>query len=71
MEDRDIVIVGATRTPIGDFGGTLKEVPPLDLAQHVIKEVVARAKTQPEQINKVIFGCCFGPIEQNLARNAA
>ena len=71
MKEREIVIVGATRTPIGDFGGTLKEVPPLDLAQHVIKEVLARAKTQPEQINKVIFGCCFGPIEQNLARNAA
>ena len=71
MRDREIVIVGSTRTPIGDFGGTLKEVPPLDLAQHVIKEVVGRAKTQPEHINKVIFGCCFGPIEQNLARNAA
>ena len=71
MKDREIVIVGATRTSIGDFGGTLKEIPPLDLAQHVIKEVVGRAKTQPEHINKVIFGCCFGPIEQNLARNAA
>jgi acetyl-CoA C-acetyltransferase len=71
MRDRDIVIVGAARTPIGDFGGTLKEIPPMDLAQHVIKEVMARGKTQPEQINKVIFGCCFGPIEQNIARNAA
>lgn len=68
---RDVVIVSGTRTAIGDFGGSLKEAPPLDLAQHVIKDVVARAKTQPEQINKVIFGCCFGPIEQNLARNAA
>ena len=68
---RDVVIVSGTRTAIGDFGGNLKDVPPLDLAQHVIKEVVARAKTQPGQINKVIFGCCFGPIEQNLARNAA
>ena len=71
MRDREIVIVGATRTAIGDFGGTLKDVPPMDLAQHVIKEVLARAKTQPEQINKVIFGCAFGPIEQNIARNAA
>jgi acetyl-CoA C-acetyltransferase len=71
MADRDIVIVGATRTAIGDFGGTLKEIPLMDLAQHVIKDVLARAKTKPEHINKVIFGCCFGPIEQNLARNAA
>jgi acetyl-CoA C-acetyltransferase len=68
---REAVIVSGARTAIGDFGGTLKDVPPMELAQHVIKEVVARAKTQPEQINKVIFGCCFAPIEQNLARNAA
>ncbi len=71
MRDRDIVIVGATRTAIGDFGGTLKDVPPMDLAQHVIMDVLARAKAQPDQINKVIFGCAFAPIEQNIARNAA
>jgi acetyl-CoA C-acetyltransferase len=68
---KEVVIVSGARTAIGDFGGTLRDVPPMDLAQHVIKEVVARAKTQPEQINKVIFGCCFGPVEQNIARNAA
>jgi acetyl-CoA C-acetyltransferase len=71
MKDKDIVIVGAVRTPIGDFGGSLKEVPPLDLAQHVIKEVVTRSQARPEWINKVVFGCCFAPIEQNVARNAA
>jgi acetyl-CoA C-acetyltransferase len=68
---KEVVIVSGARTAIGDFGGTLKDVPPMGLAEHVIKEVVARAKTQPEQINKVIFGCCFGPVEQNIARNAA
>jgi acetyl-CoA C-acetyltransferase len=68
---KEVVIVSGARTAIGDFGGILREVPPMDLAQHVIKEVVARAKTQPGQINKVIFGCAFAPIEQNIARNAA
>jgi acetyl-CoA C-acetyltransferase len=68
---KDVVIVNGTRTAIGDFGGTLKDVPPLELAQHVIKEVLSRSKVQPEWINKVIFGCCFAPIEQNVARNAA
>jgi acetyl-CoA C-acetyltransferase len=68
---REVVIVSGARTAIGDFGGTLRDVPPMDLAQHVIKEVVARAKTLPEQINKVIFGCAFAPVEQNIARNAA
>jgi acetyl-CoA C-acetyltransferase len=68
---REVVIVAGARTAIGDFGGTLRDVPPMDLAQHVVKEVVARAKIRPEQINKVIFGCAFAPIEQNIARNAA
>jgi acetyl-CoA C-acetyltransferase len=68
---KEIVIAGATRTAIGDFGGALRAVPPLDLAQHVIKEVITGSKVQPEWIDKVIFGCCFGPVEQNIARNAA
>jgi acetyl-CoA C-acetyltransferase len=68
---KEVVIVGATRTAIADFGGTLRDIPPLDLAQHVIKDVLDRAKTQPDLINKVIFGCCFSPVEQNIARSAA
>ena len=68
---KEVVIVSGVRTAIGDFGGTLKDVPPLELAQHVIKDVVARAKAQPDQINKVIFGSCFAPTEQNIARSAA
>lgn len=68
---KDVVIVNGTRTAIGDFGGTLKGVPPMELAQHVIKEAMNRSNVEPERINKVIFGCCFAPIEQNVARNAA
>jgi acetyl-CoA C-acetyltransferase len=71
MKDQEVVIVGATRTAIGDFGGSLKGIPPLDLAQHVIQDVLARADAAAEQINKVIFGCCFAPMDQNLARSAA
>jgi acetyl-CoA C-acetyltransferase len=68
---KDVVIVNGTRTAIGAFGGALRDVPPLDLAQHVIKEVLDRANVQPEWIDKAIFGCNFAPIEQNVARNAA
>jgi acetyl-CoA C-acetyltransferase len=68
---REVVIVGAVRTAVGGFGGALKDVMPMDLAEHVIKEVIARATVQPDQINKTIFGCCFAPIEQNIARYAA
>lgn len=68
---RDIVIVGAVRTPIGDFGGSMKNISPLELAEHVIKEVMIRSEASSEWVNKVVFGCCFAPIEQNVARNAA
>jgi acetyl-CoA C-acetyltransferase len=67
----EVVIVNATRTAVGAFGGALRDVPPMDLAQHVIRDVMNRSKVQAEWINKVIFGCAFAPIEQNIARNAA
>lgn len=71
MEDQDIVIVSATRSAIGDFGGTLKKVAPLSLAQNIMEQVMGRAAIQPEWIDKVIFGCNFSPIDQNIARDAA
>ncbi len=68
---REIVIVSAVRTAIGDFGGGLRSVPPLDLAQHVIGDVMGRSSVQSEWIDKVIFGCNFSPMDQNIARDAA
>jgi acetyl-CoA C-acetyltransferase len=70
-EMKEVVIVSGLRTAIGDFGGTLKTVSPMKLSHHVMEKVLNRANVQPEWINKVIFGCCFAPIEQNIARNAA
>ena len=65
-----IVIANAYRTPLGDFGGTLKAVPAADLAQLVMdKAVKATGETLP--IGKVIFGNCFAPLDQNIARIAA
>jgi acetyl-CoA C-acetyltransferase len=68
---REIVIVGAVRTAIGDFGGGLRSVSSLDLAQHVIGDVMGRSSVQPAWIEKVIFGCDFSPLDQNIARDAA
>lgn len=68
---KDIVITGGVRTAIGDFGGALKAVPPEDLAQHVIGEVVKRTGASPESIDKVIFGNCFAPLQINIGRIAA
>ncbi len=68
---REVVVVSATRTAVGGFGGALRDVPPIDLAEHIMREVVARSGVAPEQIGKTIFGCCFAPAEQNITRSAA
>jgi acetyl-CoA C-acetyltransferase len=52
----DIVIVAATRTAVGKFGGTLAKVPATELGSTVIKELLKRANLKGEQINEVILG---------------
>jgi acetyl-CoA C-acetyltransferase len=62
------VIASAVRTPIGDFGGSLMEVKPLDLMMTVMKESLRRAQLKKEDLDQVIVGNCFSPIDQNVAR---
>jgi acetyl-CoA C-acetyltransferase len=52
----DIVIVAATRTAIGKFGGALAKIPAPELGAIVIRELLARARLQPDQISEVILG---------------
>ena len=52
----EIYIVGAARTPIGKFGGTLAKMPASDLGALVIRKVLERAGVQPEQVSEVILG---------------
>jgi len=70
---RDAVIVGAVRSAVGRKGGKLSTVRPDDLAAHVLKELVARAKIDPTEPEDVILGCVDQLGEQgfNIARNAA
>ncbi len=49
-------IVAATRTAIGKFGGTLKDVSPVDLTAHVMKAAIGRAGVAPDQLDLYIFG---------------
>lgn len=63
-----VCLVSAVRTPIGDFGGCLRSLKPIDLMQLVIKEAMARARAAPANIDQVIVGNCFAPLEQNIAR---
>jgi len=65
---RKVVIAGGVRTPIGDFGGTLQPVKPLDLMMTVMKESLRRAQLEKEDLDQVIVGNCFSPVDQNVAR---
>ncbi|GAB4179830.1 MAG: hypothetical protein Fur0039_24230 [Rhodocyclaceae bacterium] len=55
-EEREGVVVGAVRTAMGDYGGTLKDIAPGDLAARVVCEAVARAKVDPARIGHVVSG---------------
>src|SRR3954467_1156565 len=68
----EIVIVGAARTPIGKFGGSLAKTPAADLGALVIRKVLERAGLAPEQVSEVIMGQVLtAGVGQNPARQAA
>ena len=68
----EIYIVGAARTPIGKFGGSLAKHPASDLGALVIRKVLERAGVAPEQVSEVIMGQVLtAAVGQNPARQAA
>src|SRR3989442_4914133 len=68
----EIYIVGAVRTPIGKFAGTLAKTPAAELGALVIRDVLRRAGVKPEQVSEVILGQVLtAGIGQNGARQAA
>ena len=56
---RDAFICEPLRTPIGRYGGALRDVPAADLAATVLKELVRRTKVASGDIDDVIFGQCY------------
>ena len=70
---KEVVIVDACRTPIGRYGGSLKDVRPDDLAALVIKAIVERNKLDASSIEDVLMGCAnqAGEDNRNVARMAA
>jgi len=68
----EAVIVDGVRTPVGKFGGALKDVRPDDLAALVVGEIVRRNKIDPAKIEDVVFGCAnqAGEDNRNVARMA-
>src|SRR5207249_8056841 len=70
--DVEPVILSACRTPIGSFGGRLKDLSAVDLAAVVIREAIARARVTPAEIGDVVLGCVLqAGAGMNVARQAA
>ena len=69
---KNAVILSACRTPIGSFGGSLKDLTAADLGASVIREAISRAGVDPADIGDVIMGCVLQAGQgMNVARQAA
>jgi acetyl-CoA C-acetyltransferase len=53
---REVFIVSGVRTAIGDFGGSLKDIPPTELGANVSREALSRANVDGAEIQHVVFG---------------
>ncbi|MBU0914740.1 acetyl-CoA C-acyltransferase family protein [Aquabacterium parvum] len=62
---REVVFVGAARTAIGSYGGSLKDIPPADLGALVIKTALERAGVQPKDVGHVVLGHVIPTIPQD------
>ncbi len=69
---REVVLVGACRTPVASFGGALKDMSVTDLGSIAMSEAIKRAGIKAEIIDEVIFGCVLQAAQgQNVARQSA
>jgi len=70
---REVVVVSGVRTAIGDYGGSLKDVPLANLAAAVVKESVARAGVDPAEVGHCVMGNVIHtePRDMYIARVAA
>ena len=59
MAAREVVVLSGARTAIGRYGGSLKDIPPTDLAAAVTKEAIERAGVTPEDIQQAVYGNCI------------
>ena len=71
-KSKEVVIVSAIRTPIGTYGGSIKNIKSHQLGSIVIKEVLKRSKFNKDEIDEVIMGQVLtAGVGQNPARQAA
>ena len=69
---KEVYIISAVRTPMGSFGGSLKDLTATQLGAIAIKSAVAKAGIKPEQVQDVLMGCVLqANLGQAPARQAA
>jgi acetyl-CoA C-acetyltransferase len=69
---KEVYIVSAVRTPIGSFGGSLKDIPATKLGAIAIKGAIEKAGIKPADVNEVLMGCVIqANLGQAPARQAA
>ena len=70
---REVVVVSGVRTAIGTYGGSLKDIPPTELAAQVVRESLARAGVDGQDVGHVVFGHVVNtePKDMYLSRVAA
>jgi len=68
----DAFILDAVRTPVGKYGGALKDVRVDDLSAHILMSLVQRTKIDPSHVEDVLWGCAnqAGEDNRNLGRMA-
>jgi acetyl-CoA C-acetyltransferase len=54
---KDIVVLSAVRTPIGSFGGSLKDISTIDLGVIAVKEALTRAGIASGEVEEIVMGC--------------
>jgi acetyl-CoA C-acetyltransferase len=65
----EVVVIDGVRTPVGNFGGALKDMSAQKLGELVVKELLERTKLDPKQIDEVVAGCAGqGSDAPNIAR---
>jgi acetyl-CoA C-acetyltransferase len=53
---REVVVLSGVRTAVGKYGGSLKDMPPVELGAAVVKEAVSRSGIEPDEVGHVVFG---------------
>lgn len=63
---REVILAAGVRTPFGDFGGSLKDIPMTDLGAHAAKASLRKSGLKPEDIDHIVFGSTMFPDRDSM-----